>query len=1021
VVVLGGPGTGKTSTVVEAIAARVERDGLEPDEVLLLCPTRHAALALRDRVSLRLGRTVREPQARAWTSYAFGVLRRRAVTEQGLVPQLISGSEQDHILADLLAGHEEGLGRPPLWPASLTAEIRALRGFRDELRDLFAQAIERGMTPAGLADLGRRRGREDWVAAASLLAEYLEITSLSSPGSYDHAGIVDTAARLLAEDPELAGRERDRWRLVAVDDAQEITAAGHRLLDQLVSGGRDLLLAGDPDAATQAFRGARPHLFAAGGQRFPRVDGSPAPVVVLDRVHRHGPDLRRVVDRVAARIGTVGAVRHRSARAPSQRADRSGARVHVLGSPAQEDAFIADWLRRRHLEDGLAWSRMAVVVRSVPAARSLRRFLAAGGVPVTVPGVTAAVRDEPAVVPIRLAYRCCVDPEALTPEVAVELLTGPFGGMDSIGLRRLRRTLRVGELAGGGDRSSDELVVRVLSSPEIPAGLDPREAGRVRQIADLLREGRRAVSAPGASAETVLWALWRATGVAEPWRRRALGGGEPGVRADRDLDAVLGLFEAAARFTDRLPQAGPGEFLEYLEGQELPADTLAPRAPEGEAVPLVTVQGAAGREWDAVVVPGLQEGSWPDLRPRGSLLGAQLLADVLDDRAGPGPDTPAGQRRAVLDDELRLFLVAVSRARQHLLVTAVRSEEDLPSPWCDLVEPLPPGVEQRPLSAVPRALTLPALVAELRGALLEEGTPEPIRSAAATHLAVLADTGVPGADPADWYGLEPLSSTDPLLAPGDPVRVSPSKVEQVTRCPLRWFLESNGGTTPSSTAQTLGTIVHRVAERAPEGSREQLEELLRAELDRADLGSGWIAAQIEQRALAMIGKLAEYIAGARDHGRTVVAVERQVDVRLGRARLNGSIDRVERDASGTVAVVDLKTGRNAPANADVARHVQLGVYQVALAESGGSDQGPEHGSGGARLVHLGVDTKRVKVQSQPPLEEDPDDPGWARALVSEAADLMAGDTFPAVDNDLCPTCQVGRSCPLRVEGRQVAR
>ena len=311
------------------------------------------------------------------------------------------------------------------------------------------------------------------------------------------------------------------------------------------------------------------------------------------------------------------------------------------------------------------------------------------------------------------------------------------------------------------------------------------------------RPGRSAAGLPGASAETVLWALWQATGLAAAWRRTALSGGPAGARADRDLDAVVALFEAAARYVDRMPRAGPGEFLAYLDGQELPADTLAERAPQGRAVALVTAQAAAGREWDVVAVTGVQEGAWPDLRLRSSLLGAQALADLLDGRAGAGTDGVATQRRAVLDDELRLFHVAVSRARRHLLVTAVRSEEELPSPFLDLVDDPADGVESdeaggRALAELPRTKTLPALVGHLRGVVTSTAA-EPDRRAAAEQLARLAVAGVPGADPEDWRGLAGLSCTGPLRDPGTEVRVSPSKVESFDRCALRWLLETRRG------------------------------------------------------------------------------------------------------------------------------------------------------------------------------------------------------------------------------------
>ncbi|WP_305798133.1 3'-5' exonuclease, partial [Micromonospora sp. U56] len=134
-------------------------------------------------------------------------------------------------------------------------------------------------------------------------------------------------------------------------------------------------------------------------------------------------------------------------------------------------------------------------------------------------------------------------------------------------------------------------------------------------------------------------------------------------------------FDAAARFTDRLPGARTEVFLDHVLGQDLPADTLAASADRGEAVRLLTAHAAKGLEWDLVAVAGVQEGIWPDLRLRGSLLGSERLVDVLAGRAD-GAGTRAslvGQTSALLDEERRLFHVAVTRARRRLLVTAVAS------------------------------------------------------------------------------------------------------------------------------------------------------------------------------------------------------------------------------------------------------------------------------------------------------------------------------------------------------------
>ena len=191
---------------------------------------------------------------------------------------------------------------------------------------------------------------------------------------------------------------------------------------------------------------------------------------------------------------------------------------------------------------------------------------------------------------------------------------------------------------------------------------------------------------PGATAEDVLWEVWRSSALGDRWYgaivRAGRAPGEPdngprwrAAAADRDLDAVVVLFDAAARFVDRLPGARTEVFLDHVLGQQLPADTIAPSADRGDAVRLLTAHAAKGLEWDLVAVAGVQEGVWPDLRLRGSLLGSERLVDVLTGRAeGAGlAASLVGQTSALLDEERRLFYVATTRARRRLLVSAVSS------------------------------------------------------------------------------------------------------------------------------------------------------------------------------------------------------------------------------------------------------------------------------------------------------------------------------------------------------------
>jgi RecB family exonuclease len=296
------------------------------------------------------------------------------------------------------------------------------------------------------------------------------------------------------------------------------------------------------------------------------------------------------------------------------------------------------------------------------------------------------------------------------------------------------------------------------------------------------------------------------------------------------------------------------------------------------------------------------------------------------------------------------------------------------------------------------------------------------RRSAAERLARLAAAGVPGADPDEWYGLAPVSSTRPLRGDDDLVRVSPSRVEQFDRCALRWLLESAaGGTAGSSTSQSLGTLVHELAEAEPDGDLPTLRRLLDERIGRLGLGQSWVGRRQREQLERMIAKFAQYVAKARAEGRELVAVEQDVAVQLGRALVRGQVDRLERDAEGRLVVVDLKTGGAAPSKSEVVRHAQLGVYQAAV-EEGGFERvaGAGRESGGAMLVQLGVTkNKNAGVQQQRPIADDLQDPQWAHRMVAEVADGMAGAGFEAGGNPLCRTCKVRRSCPLLPEGRQV--
>ncbi|MFG1676539.1 ATP-dependent helicase [Micromonospora sp. NPDC049282] len=690
--VVGGPGTGKTATLVEAVAARVA-EGVDPERVLVLTFGRRGATELRRRIEARIAgdghRVVREPLVRTFPAYAFGLLRRAAAERGEPSPRLLTGPEQDLIIRELLDVVGEEPGDDPVgWPEDLLPALRT-RAFAQQLRDLLMRAAERGVGPVELARLGEKLGRADWPAAARFLREYVAVLALrdvSNRGSvaYDPAELVRAATGMLLDDPELLAAERRRLTHVYVDELADTDPAQVDLLAVVTGGGKSLVAFADPDSSTYAFRGADPAAVGTFPHRFRTASGAPAAQVVLTTSYRAGPELLGATARLARRLR--GPAAHRRLR-PLPDVPAGAVEVRTFRSATSESAWLAHALREAHLLDGVPWSRMAVLVRSTGRQLpSLRRALHTAGVPTVVHGEDLPLHLQPAVAPLLLLLRCALDLDRLDEEAAVALLHSPLGSADPLAERRLRQGLRALALAGGDRRPSGELLVEALRDPAELATIERRWAAPAQAVAHLLATARQAADTPGATVEDVLWAVWRDSGLAERWAgaitrgRAATGEHETAQRwraeaADRDLDAVLVLFDAAARFTDRLPGARTEVFLDHVLGQELPADTLAAAADRGEAVRLLTAHAAKGLEWDLVAVAGVQEGVWPDLRLRGSLLGSERLVDVLAGRAdGAGLRASlVGQTSALLDEERRLFHVAVSRARRRLVVTAVAS------------------------------------------------------------------------------------------------------------------------------------------------------------------------------------------------------------------------------------------------------------------------------------------------------------------------------------------------------------
>ena len=1022
--VLAGPGTGKTTTLVEAVVNRVDR-GLSPEQVLVLTFSRKAADELRARITGRLGRTVTEPSA--WTFHAFcAALVRRYGTGPGLdMPRLLSGPEREVRIRELLAGNADGTGTR--WPEGVRPALRT-RGLAQEVADVLDRARERGLDAPALTALGEAWDRPAWVAAGEFLTEYLDV--LDAREEVDYAGLVALATGLLGR-PEVLADVRDRYRAVFVDEYQDTDPSQEALLRLLAGDGRDLVVVGDPDQSIYAFRGADVSCVLRFPDRFRTSSGRPAPQLALAVSRRFDETTLAPSRALAERIPTPGLP------ADLRRHHRGVTAVGPLGEPpevrvyptvAEEVQAVADLLRRAHLREGVPWESMAVLVRSgIRSIPVLRRAFTMAGVPVAVAADEVPVARDPAVAPLLLALRVADEiakghPPALATDEADLLLMSPLARALPSGLRLLGRRLRDLDRAAGATmpRPSAELIRDAVLDPADLTAVDDWAAAPVRRLHDLLRNAADALR--DGTPEDALWLLWDTSGWGRRLEAEAGGTGTAARQADRDLDAVLGLFQAAARLEERHPRGGVPALIDELTAQEIPAAPGEERAAAGGAVRLLTAHRAKGLEWDVVVVSGVQDGVWPDLRRRGSLLDADLV-----DTGEPRPPLTTAQ---LLAEERRLLYVALTRARRRLVVTAVESVDEggeRPSRFLDELD-LP--LRRDRAGGATGTLSVGSLVARLRRTLADPATPDPLQEAAARRLADLgAARGgdgaalVPAADPTSWWGLRDVTGGIRPPRPEDqPLLLSGSALAAHQRCPLRWFLDREvGAKGPASAAQGFGLVLHAVVRLVSDGVLEPDVGALLRRLDDVwpSLGfeAEWHGAHERREAEAA---LTRFLAWHAARGREVAGSEQRFEVSVGDAVLTGSADRVEVAAGGAVHVVDFKTGKTARSAADLAADPQLGVYQLAAREGAFADvAGEDAPIGGAELVWLRNERKGglPQVQCQDPLPDGEDT--WVHALLDGTATAIRAEQYPARPDDDCDRCPFRGCCPAHAAGGQV--
>jgi superfamily I DNA/RNA helicase len=944
--VTGGAGSGKTAVLRERFARLLE-GGADPERTALVVGSRRARDDARAALLGRLEGSLPELQVVTVHGLALRILSAR---HRGLgnaePPTVMSNAEQFALVHELLRSEAEeerrrrAASEEPRWRAY--GHLLELRGFADQIRQFLLRAQEAMLTPDAIGELAGRAGLTGWDELARFLRTYQDV--LDDEGQVDFAGLQQRAASVAGDGDPLIDH-------LLIDDYQDVTLAAEAIVERLAVA--DLIVAGDPEAHVFSFQGT------------------------TDR------PIRRFAERMRAQTITLTS-NHRSASPPTVEA-------WIAPHPSEEHAAIARETRRLHVEEGLDWREIAVVVRRQGShLGSLLRALDDAGVPRAVPERGLSLAAEPATFPYVLALRWLVADRETREEMVEAVLTSDLVRLSPAAARGVMRAAQTsaGTVAAALDRID---------------GLTSEEAGSVRAVRDVFA---RAEAIAGRSVDVAFRILWTEL----PTSIRLVSAAERTADARRELDAVVTFADVVAEVGatgDPSTQA----FLASLDAGEHgpgygPWERVRP-----DGVQVLTAHGAVGQEFDTVLVAGAVEGSFPSLaRPE----------PMFDLATLDGPISRSDRNRARLDDERRLFRTVIGRARHRAVLCAseAHADDEERTTRTRFARELEAGWTRVPAGPFEEPVSVREAEATWRRTLADPAEPPTLRLSAIEGLIAL------GVDPARWWFQR--AWTDPGAPLHEELRVSYSKLTTLENCELQYVLAAELGLgKPVGYQAWVGTVVHRLIEDCELGRVPRRMDALVAEVDarwNPDVFPSMAVSETWRR-LAKERMIPNWWGRFGEH--PAVGTERHFEFEYDGATVNGYIDRIGPDPLGFgTRITDYKTG-----SADYApranESLQLGIYYLAaLLAPDVKDVGPITGvelaflkggwKGGERVMReWEVGTGEREEEYQNVMRER------LSSLVGELRRLGRDDVYRPNPQADCFFCEFRTLCSLYPEGAPV--
>jgi superfamily I DNA/RNA helicase len=998
--VLGGPGTGKTTVLEERFVRLALQEGSSADRILFLVPNRAQKIALEDRITRRLLfdeglEALGAVPVYTWHGLANHLVSRHydllGYTEP---PVLLTSPEQWGDVRDELANENE-LNWAKQYRSLLKPQPN--RGFVDEVVDFCIRAEQRVLEPADLERLVAMRPA--WTDLVRFFTTHRQ--RLRQRSRIDYPTLLHDATELIANFDGVREGLHQRFTHILVDDAQELARVQQRLLRFLAAftpaeggpGERSLVVAADPDSSIETFRGAEPQWIDTFDDEF-----GPAERVVLPTSYRLG-------DGVGGPAHTFISVGSESEHRPLEFAGATELEVHRYQSLAAEVDAVARTLRLAHLEDGVAYKDMAILLTSPrQMLLPLERALGAVEVPYTISAPDRPLEREAAVRSFiqlaRFATGRDQDDDSLR-----DVLRSPLVGLDTQHALEIDRAARAANLS---------LLEYILAPPEgVTHGEELTEMLELRELL------RASVEQP---ADRAFWKVWdRATYYRklEEAARRNLE--HP---ANRDLDALVAFSRSLARFVERRRGTGTlKEFMGSISRADFGSDPWLPPERRRGGVEILSFHAAKGRQWDVVCVAGCVEGAIPKGRRAQGLFDPYFLDGLSEsDRL----------RRNEAEDR-RVFYVALTRAARRCIVSASPgpTRKGSPSRFVAEIAGAMPEIEARPESL---PLTFSEAAARCRRVLADTNATAPERLAALATVERICrqDPGCSTARPGEWWwrwdwseGAIPINAQRPESdddLPPDKLRTSYSRISNYDNCGLQYLLSVVLGLdAETSHNMAFGTWLHQIFEDCEKEPTEEQKQSGRRRLrnraavferyeelfDESVFPNRAIARQFKHDGEVMLSRFIEKLGPGE-----ALLVEQSFAVDFQGHRITGRIDRVTRAGNG-VLVSDYKTSRHPIRFDEVADSLQLAIYYLAAKAD------PEIAALGDPVgMQLVYPAKTyyddVAVRSQKPEQAEK----VLERLPELIEHVLEEDFRPSPEAD-CMWCKFKPLCPLWAQGQEL--